>query len=91
MSNTTTTPTGVVSSTELGELLHVAICQAVALMNRSPGVASCIDGREAREILRNALVAYADAYMDQPVTEVERNKVARKHQRSPNALLNGAR
>ena len=83
MNTNTTAPAGVVSSNQLGELLHVAVCQAVALMNRSPGVASCIDGREAREILRNALVAYADAYMDQPVTEAERNKVARKHQRSP--------
>lgn len=50
------------------DALHVAVCQAVALLNLSPGSASCPDGREAHTILRRVLVAHADAYMDQPAT-----------------------
>lgn len=61
--------------------LHAAICQAVALLNVAPEVARCKEGREARDVLRQALIDYADAYMDQPVTEAERAAVARKHQR----------
>lgn len=41
--------------------MHTAVCQAVALMNRSPAVAQCKDAREAWNILRQALVDYADA------------------------------
>jgi ribosomal protein L22 len=66
----------------VAEALHVAVCQAVALLNRAPEVARCAEGREARDLLRQALVDYADAYMDQPVTEHERAAVARKHQRT---------
>jgi len=47
--------------------LHTAVCQAVTLLNRSPGAASCFDGREARDLLRQALVDYANA---QPLYEV---------------------
>ncbi len=65
----------------VAEALHVAVCQAVALLNRAPEVARCSEGREARDLLRQALADYADAYMDQPVTEHERAAVARKHQR----------
>lgn len=56
--------------------LHAAVCRAVALLNVSLEVAGCADGREARDILRQALVDYADAYMDQPVTaeELERHR-----------------
>lgn len=42
--------------------LHIAMCQAVALLNRSPEVARCSEGREARDILRNALTAFAEKY-----------------------------
>ena len=63
------------------DALHAAVCQAVALLNRSPGTASCPEGREAHTILRQSLVAHADAYMDQPVTEAEREAVARKHRK----------
>lgn len=42
------------------EALHVAVCQAVALLNRAPEVARCTEGREARDILRQALSDYAD-------------------------------
>ena len=67
----------------VAEALHVAVCQAVALLNRAPEVARCTEGREARDLLRQALVNYADAYMDAPVTERERAAVAAKHQRKP--------
>ena len=67
---------------DLSEPLHVAICQAVTLLNKSSDVALGADGRQAREILRAALVSYADLYMDQPVTERERVKIASKHQRT---------
>ena len=67
----------------VSEALHVAVCQAVALLNRAPEVARCAEGREARDLLRQALVAYADAYMDEPVAERERATVAAKHQRKP--------
>ena len=62
--------------------LHAAVCQAVALLNVAPEVARCAEGREARDVLRQALASYADAYMDEPATEQERAAVARKHQRS---------
>ena len=65
------------------EALHVAVCQAVALLNRAPEVARCAEGREARDLLRQALVDYADSYMDEPATERERAAVAHKHQRKP--------
>ena len=63
--------------------LHWAVCQAVALMNRSRGVAGCAEGREAHTILRQALVDYADSYMDQPASDSEREAVARKHRSRP--------
>lgn len=63
------------------EALHAAVCQAVALLNRAPEVARCAEGRDARDLLRQALANYADAYMDEPVTESERAAIARKHQR----------
>jgi hypothetical protein len=40
------------------EGLHVAICQAVTLLNMSPEVARCASGREANNILRQALANY---------------------------------
>lgn len=43
------------------DALHAAACQAVALMNRSPEVARCADGREAHRLLRQALVDYGDS------------------------------
>ena len=63
--------------------LHMAVCQAVALLNAAPEVARCAEGREARDILRKALIDYADAYMDQPATERELATVASKHRRTP--------
>jgi len=63
----------------VAEALHAAVCQAVALLNRAPEVARCSEGREARDVLRQALVDYADAYMDSAVTERERSLVASKH------------
>lgn len=62
--------------------LHEAVCQAVALLNRAPELARSTEGREAHNLLRQALVDVADAYMDAPVTENERAAVARKHQRT---------
>ena len=64
------------------EKLHAAICQAVALMNVSAGVAGCKEGRQAHNTLRQALVEYADDFMNAPVPEGERSAIARKHQRT---------
>ena len=63
--------------------LHEAVCQAVALLNRAPELERSTEGREAHNMLRQALVDVADAYMDAPVTESERAAVAAKHQRKP--------
>lgn len=41
--------------------LHAAICQAVAIGNRSPDLAASVDGRQLLEILRSALDDYANA------------------------------
>lgn len=65
------------------EALHMAVCNAVQIMNMSPDIARSADGRKARDILRQALIDYADAFMDQPVTEKERETIARKHRRMP--------
>lgn len=56
-------PDGSDSSEGLGAgagALHAAVCQAVALLNRSPEVARCAEGREAHNLLRQALADYAD-------------------------------
>jgi hypothetical protein len=74
---------------EIGEALHAAVCQAVALLNVAPEVVKCAEGRQVRDLLRRALVDWADAYMDQPVTECERDAVASKH-RTKSALAAGA-
>jgi len=42
------------------ERLHVAVCQAVALMNRLPEMALRCEGREAHTILRQALADHAE-------------------------------
>lgn len=42
------------------EILHIAICQAVAILNASPEVAKLEDGRRVRDILRTALHDYAN-------------------------------
>ena len=42
--------------------LHAAICQAVALLNVTPELARSETGRQAHNILREALVTYADRY-----------------------------
>ena len=62
--------------------LHAAVCQAVQLLNVAPEVARCAEARAARDLLRQALLDYADAYMDQPATERERAAVASKHRRA---------
>ena len=41
--------------------LHEAVCQAVALLNRSPETALCAEAREAHTILRQALIDIADS------------------------------
>lgn len=61
--------------------LHAAVCQAVAILNTSPEIARIAAGRDVREILRHALVEYADNFMDQPVTDHERESIARKHRK----------
>jgi hypothetical protein len=44
--------------------LHLAICQAVALLNLSFDAARCSNAREAHDLLRQALVDYADTAME---------------------------
>jgi hypothetical protein len=44
----------------LEDELHAIICQAVALLNVTPELARSDTGRHAHEILRKALIAYAD-------------------------------
>lgn len=62
--------------------LHVAVCQAVSLLNSAPEVARCDEARQAHTILREVLVLHADEYMDAPAPEREREFVARKHRRA---------
>jgi hypothetical protein len=40
------------------DALHVAVCQAMALLNQSVGVVSDIEGLQAKNILREALFNY---------------------------------
>jgi hypothetical protein len=57
--------------------LHTAICEAASILSTAPDVIRCADGRKARDILRQALIDYADAFMDQPATEDERSAIHR--------------
>ena len=66
---------------EAAEKMQTAVCQAVALLNTAPEVARCAEGRQARDLLRQALAEYANDYMEHPVTEEEREAIARKHRR----------
>lgn len=43
------------------EALHAAVCQAVAILNVSPDMARSRNGRDTHNILRQALIDYADA------------------------------
>ena len=61
------------------ELLHVAVCQAVAILNAAPGVACTEDGRRVRDILRQALADYADAMMEQPAQPGEVRHMKKLH------------
>ena len=65
------------------EALHAAVCQAVALLNCCPEIGRLAFARDAHDMLRQALMAYADAYMDEPVSERERAAVSARHQRKP--------
>lgn len=67
-----------ISSIELEKLMHIAVCQAVALMNCSTTVPVCQYSRQAHEILRKSLADYADAYMNQPVSD-EQNLIRTAH------------
>lgn len=64
------------------EILHIAVCNAVTRMNMSVDCARSNELREVRDWLRQALIDYADAYMNQPATDRERETVANKHRRS---------
>lgn len=61
------------------ERLHAAVCEAVSVMSTSPDIARSADGRKARDILRQALIDYADAFMNETPTDEERELVARHH------------
>jgi hypothetical protein len=63
------------------EILHIAVCNAVTRMNISVDCARSAELREVHDWLRQALIDYADAYMDQPVIDRERETVANKHRR----------
>ena len=47
-------------STLCENLLHKAVCQAVALLNTAPDVVRITEGRKARDILRQALAEHDD-------------------------------
>lgn len=55
----------------------------MSLLNCCPEIGRLAFARDAHAMLRQALVDYADAYMNEPVTESERTAVAAKHQRPP--------
>lgn len=69
------------SDHKLADALHIAVCQAAHLLNASPEVARSKEGREARDILRQALVDYADSVMNAPVTESEYKAIHRGHRK----------
>lgn len=52
------------------EALHAAVCQAVSIMNQSFDIAASKDGRKANDILRQALIDYADMTDHQTQHEV---------------------
>jgi len=45
---------------QTSDKLHAAICHAVSIMNMSIDIARSADGREAKDILRLALMAYEE-------------------------------
>jgi hypothetical protein len=47
------------------QILHAAVCQAVGVLNTAPELAMIAEGRQISDILRKALVDYADAVMDE--------------------------
>ena len=53
------------------ELLHAAVCQAVAILNIEPELVVTASGRRVRDILRTALADYANAVMDEPAKPAE--------------------
>lgn len=64
---------------ECAEKLQASVCQSMVLLNQSV-TAQCNESSKVHEILRTALCVYADDYMEQPVTEAERQAIMRKHQ-----------
>jgi hypothetical protein len=61
------------------ELLHIAVCQSVAILNTAAEVVKLEDGRRVRDILRAALTDYADAVMDAPAKPGEFEHMQKKH------------
>ena len=61
--------------------LHAAVCNAVVILNAAPELQRYKEGRDVRDILRQALIDYADSFMDAPVTPGELRAVDRKHGR----------
>ncbi len=51
------------SDTKRELYLHEAICEAVELLFLAPEVHKCKEGRQAYDVLRQALVTYADDCM----------------------------
>jgi len=70
------------AAVEMENMLHVASCKAVNLLNSSAKVAACEHGREASIILRKALAEYAEHFMSRQITEEEWSTIAKKHQAS---------
>jgi hypothetical protein len=62
-------------------ILHIAICQAVGILNIAPEIAAMPDGRRVRDILRVALADYANAVMDEPVHPGEVEHMRKRHSR----------
>lgn len=64
------------------EILHIAVCQAVAILNVAPELARLPDGRQLRDILRTALADHANAVMDEPVRPGEVEHMRKGHRRA---------
>jgi hypothetical protein len=63
------------------EILHIAVCQVVAILNAAPEVARLSDGRRVRDLLRQALADYSDAVMEQPAKPGEVEHMRKLHRR----------
>jgi len=63
------------------ERLHAAICSAVEILNTAPSVIATREGRQIRDLLRQALADHADEFMDKQTWERERAFIMKRRRR----------